>query len=68
MTPHIGQRIKAIRRQHKPIITQRQVADAIGIAKRTIIRIELGHHLPKPNTLKLIEMWIFRNSVERGEG
>jgi len=44
--------------------TQRQLADAIGVTKLTIIRIERFQQMPRPSTVALIEAWIERNTED----
>ncbi len=62
----LGQQLKEARLRF-PRKTQRQVADAIGITKRTVIRIENGYVVPQPRQRVLVEMWILRKKSEEKE-
>ncbi len=62
----LGQQLKEARLRF-PRKTQRQVADAIGITKRTVIRIENGYVVPQPRQRVLVEMWILRKQSEERE-
>lgn len=55
----LPERVRRIRKMLH--VTQRQMADAIGIEKRTVIRIEQGNYRPRANTMALIEVWIERS-------
>ncbi len=62
----LGQQLKEARLRF-PRKTQRQVADAIGITKRTVIRIENGYVVPQPRQRMLVEMWILRKRADEKE-
>ncbi len=62
----LGQQLKEARLRF-PRRTQRQVADAIGITKRTVIRIENGYTIPHQRQRMLVEMWILRKRAEERE-
>lgn len=59
----LSTRLKRTRKIHK--LTQRQLADLLGVGKRTIDQLEEFNRYPyQPATLQLIEMWVVRNEMK----
>jgi DNA-binding XRE family transcriptional regulator len=54
--------VQLARTRRRLNVTQRMLADTLGVAKFTIIRIERGYNPPSKATRQLLEMWIIRNS------
>lgn len=48
-------------------VTQKQLAELLGITKLTVLRLENGHQVPHPPTRRLIEMWIEQHKQREEE-
>lgn len=57
----LSDQLLIVRKQRK--MTHRQVANDLGVRKRTVEMAERGQRALRPSTRRLIEMWIARNAT-----